>query len=227
VSRASGGPAGTSLRLFHYWRSSSSYRVRFGLFYKGLHPALVHVNLLDDSSDQPEHKARNPMGYVPVLEFMDTPERAGPKRYIAESIAILEWAEETQAGPLLLPKDPLLRARCRQLVQIVNSGTQPLVNLTAQLRHSSDPAEQKRWSQFWIRKGMEAYEALARETAGRFTIGDELTMADICLVPHCYTAVRNEVPVEDYPTVARINAAALETPAARASHPDHFKPPAP
>ena len=218
------GPAGTSLRLFHYWRSSSSWRVRFAFAHKGLHPAMVHVNLLDDSSDSPEHKARNPMGYVPVLEFLDSPEKSGPRRYIAESIAILEWAEETQDGPRLLPRDPYLRARCRQLVQIINSGTQPLVNLTAQLAHSRDPEEQKRWSQIWIRKGMEAYEALAAETAGNFTIGDELTMADVLLVPHCYAALRNDVALDAYPTVSRINAAALQTPAGRASHPDAFKP---
>jgi maleylpyruvate isomerase len=219
------GPKGTSLRLYHYWRSSSSWRVRFGFEHKGLHPALVHVNLLDDSSDQPEHKARNPMGYVPVLEFMDSGEASGPKRYMAESIAILEWADETQAGPSLLPKDPYLRARCRQLVEIVNAGTQPLVNLTAVIEHSKDPAEQKRWSQVWLKKGLTAYEALVRETAGRFSIGDELTLADICLVPHCYSALRNEVSLDAYPTIARINQAALETPAGRASHPDHFKPP--
>src|SRR4051812_36105562 len=96
------------LRLFHYWRSSASWRVRFGFAVKGIEAELVAVNLLKEESDQPAHRARNPMGYVPALEFLDpAPDRP---RFLAESMAILEWAEECLGGPKLLPADPVLRA---------------------------------------------------------------------------------------------------------------------
>jgi maleylpyruvate isomerase len=212
------------LRLYHYWRSSASWRVRFGFAVKGILPEMVQVGLLDNQADSPEHKARNPMGFVPVLEFLDSPEKSGPKRYLAESLAILEWAHETQTGPSYLPSDPLLRARCRQLAEIINAGTQPLINLGVGEEHSSDPSEQKRWNQHWIRRGLESFEALVGETSGKFAIGDTLTLADICLIPQCYSATRNEVSLDAYPAISRIHAAALETDACRASHPERYKP---
>jgi maleylpyruvate isomerase len=212
------------LRLFHYWRSSASWRVRFGFAFKGIVCEMVPVGLLDNQADSPEHKARNPMGFVPVLEFLDSAESTGPRRFMAESLAILEWANETQPGPSYFPTDPLLRARCRQLAETVNAGTQPLINLGVAEVHSPDAGEQKRWNQHWIRRGLETYETLARETAGKFSIGDTLTLADFCLIPQCYSAMRNEVSLDAYPTISRIHAAALETEAGRASHPERFKP---
>lgn len=216
-------PAVSRLRLYHYWRSSSSWRVRWALAHKGLAAEMVTVNLLDDETDQPEHRARNPLGYVPVLELVDLPAHE-PLRYVAESVAILDWLEETQAGPSLLPQDPLHRARVRQLCEIVNSGTQPLQNLNVMHRHSADPAEQKTWSQHWIRSGLAAFETLVTPTAGRHCLGDELTAADVFLIPQCYNAVRFDIPLSDYPTVARLNEAGLATAGCRASHPDRYAP---
>lgn len=210
------------LRLFHYWRSTSSWRVRFALAAKGIEAEYVAVNLLDGLSESAEHLARNPMGYVPVLELLDTV-TTGP-RYLGESLAIIEWLDETFRAQPLLPSAPLLRARARQLAEIINAGTQPLVNLGVASRHSEDEGEQKAWNQYWISKGLDAYEALVRETAGRFSVGDTLTLADLCLIPQCYSAARNEVPLDPYPTIARIHAEAGRQPAFQSSHPDRFKP---
>jgi maleylacetoacetate isomerase len=208
------------MKLYHYWRSSSSWRVRFAFAAKGIHAELVPIGLLDDESEKPEHLARNPMGYVPVLEVQEV---SGSKpRYLAESLAIIEWAEEIYREKPLLPGDAWQRARIRQLAELINSGTQPLVNLGVGALHSPDAEAQKRWNQHWLRKGLDAYEKIARETAGRFSVGDTLTLADICLIPQCYSAVRNHIALEDYPIIARVHAEAALLESFKNSHPDRF-----
>jgi maleylacetoacetate isomerase len=210
------------LRLYHYWRSTSSWRVRFAFAVKGIPAELVAVNLLADESESELHKARNPMGYVPVLEWLDAP--GGKSRHLAESMAIVEWAEETFPGVPLLPKDPWLRGQCRQLAELINAGTQPLINLGVGQRHSEDAEEQKRWNQHWIKKGLQAFEDIVRANAGRYCLGEQLTLADVFLIPQCYSAGRNEVSLDAYPTLARINQEVLKLPSCQASHPDRFAP---
>ncbi|MGZ6371554.1 MAG: maleylacetoacetate isomerase, partial [Bdellovibrionota bacterium] len=194
------------------------WRVHWAFALKGIACEFHAINLLTDEVDSPEHRKRNPMGFVPALEFVEE------GRCLGESIAIIEWAEETKPEPSLLPGDAFTRARIRQLSEIVNAGTQPLQNLNAMHLHSPDPAEQKRWNQHWIRAGLGAYEALVKETAGNFSVGERITMADLFLIPQAYNAGRNDVPLTDYPTIARITQAALSTPACQASHPDRFAP---
>ncbi len=208
------------IKLYHYWRSSSSWRVRWAFQLKGIHCEMQTVNLLSDESESSEHRARNPMGYVPALEFLE------PRghQYLAESTALMEWAEEVKPEPKLLPGNPRQRARIRQLVQIINAGTQPIQNLNVQIFHSSDLQEQKKWNAHWIRNGLEAYEKLVQATSGKFSVGDGITMADLCLIPQCYNALRNDVALSDFPTVASINEAALATEACQASHPDRYAP---
>ncbi len=205
------------VRLFHYWRSSSSWRVRWGLEIKKLRCEMVAVDLLKNQSEAPEHLARNPMGYVPTLEVTGG-------RFIGESVEILEWLEETHPQHPLLPKDPLARARARQLVEIVNAGTQPIQNLGVTEMYSDDPEKKKAWNQHWIRKGLGAYEALVRETAGKFSMGDQLALPDLFLIPQCYNASRNEVALGEFPTIERINRAGLATESCEASHPERYKP---
>lgn len=213
------------LKLYHYWRSSSSWRVRWALAHKGFalgtDVELEAVSLLDGSVESPDHIARNPFGFVPVLEFVGAPE---PKRYLTESVAILEWVEEAFPSPSYFPADAFARARMRALVESVNAGTQPLQNLNAQYRHSDVPAERKAWAQHWLRVGMQGYETLVRRSAGKFSVGDSISAADFCLIPQCYNALRYEIPLEDYPTIHRIYREALETEAYRASEPERFKP---
>lgn len=209
------------LRLAHYWRSSCSWRVRWGLTIKGIPCDYVAVNLLSDEPESPEHLKRNPMGHVPVLECLD---QSGPYRYLGESIAILEWLEEIQPQPTFFPGNSYQRARIRQLAEIINSGTQPLQNLTVTQLHSSDPGEQKKWNQIWIRKGLRSYETLVQETAGRFSIGDTLSLADLFLIPQCYNAKRNDVNLSEFPIIEKIHSNALQTESCQASAPEQFEP---
>lgn len=133
----------SALKLHHYWRSSCSWRVRLALAYKGVACEWNSVNLLDDETDRPEQRSRNPLGYLPVFEFLNEP-LDSPQRYLAESTAMIEWLEETIPQPALLVGSPWERARQRQLAQIINADTQPLQNLNVFHRHSSDAAEQVR-----------------------------------------------------------------------------------
>jgi maleylacetoacetate isomerase len=207
----------TKLTLFHYWRSSGSFRVRWALALKGLAYDAVPINLLNGENDQPTHLRRNPMGYVPVLEV--------DGRFLAESVAIIEWLDETHPEPKLYPTDPWARAQARQLVETLNAGTQPLHNLNVVERHAEDPAERKRWSQEWIRKGLGAFEALLPPPRAKFSLADRPMAPDLFLIPQCYGALRNEVALEEFPRVAAIYAAALATPECQAAHPDRFAPP--
>jgi maleylacetoacetate isomerase len=209
------------LTLFHYWRSSSSWRVRWALAHKRIPAEYIAVSLLSGESESPEHLARNPLGYVPVLEVTDS---AGQTRRLIESIAILEWLEETFPKNPILPKDPWKRAQVRQLVEIINADTQPLQNLAPQELHSSDPAEKKRWAQHWIKNGLHAYETVARETARIYSVGDELSVADFCLIPQVYNARRYDIDLTPYPTVLRICESAEKTESWKAAEPERFKP---
>lgn len=207
------------LTLFHYWRSSGSWRVRWALELKRAAVDLVPINLLKGENEQPLYLRKNPMGYVPVLEVDGKP--------LAESVAIIEWLEETFPERPLFPRDPFARAQARQLVELINSGTQPLQNLGVADRHSDDLEERKRWNQEWIRKGLGAYEAILAAGPKRapFTLGDEITVPDLFLIPQCYAAGRFEVDLAEFPRIASINRAALATPECQASHPDRYAPP--
>lgn len=211
----------SGLRLYHYWRSSSSWRVRWGLAFKGVQVEYVAVNLLSDEPENETHRTRNPLGYVPVLEQS----AGGTSQFLGESVAILEWLEETHPSPSLYPKDAWDKARVRQLCEIINSGTQPLQNLNALYLHSSDPEEQKKWARHWIVNGLTAYDRLASETAGKFSFGDSLTMADLFLVPQLYNAKRQELDIaKDFPRLQAIWDQAASTSSYQASEPERFKP---
>jgi maleylpyruvate isomerase len=204
------------LKLYSYWRSTSSWRVRIALLWKGVAFEYAPVHLLRGGGEQwsPEHRARSPMGKIPVLELDDG-------RHISESMAILAYLEETHPDPPLLPGDPYLRARARMIAEMVNSGIQPLQNLEV-IRHVKDVLgrDEKAWAANWNARGVAALEAAVGETAGRFCVGDEPSIADVYLVPQLYGARRVGVNLEAMPTLLRIETACCELPAFAASHPD-------
>ncbi len=212
------------LRLYHYWRSSSSWRVRWALAHKGLRCEWVAINLLSDEPESAEHRLRNPTGFVPVLERLDPEHADHASRYLGESAAIIDWLETVAPKPALFPVEPWDRAIVWQLCEIINAGTQPIQNLNVTQAHSTDAAEQKRWNQLWIQRGLESFEARARPFAGRFSFGDHLTAADLFLVPQLYNADRNEVSLEHLPMLRRVKESCLELPSYRESHPDRFEP---
>lgn len=216
------------IRLFHYWRSTSSWRVRWALAIKGFQCEMVTVDLLNGESESPEHLARNPLGYVPVLELSDG-------TFITESIAMMEWLEEVAPVPALLPVgnlpgDRLARARVRQLVELINADTQPLQNVTPQMMHSDDPEKRKAWAQYFIQAGLGAYEktvaAFEAKTGVQslYSVGNQLTLADLCLIPQCYNADRFGVSLEAFPRIQKIRALAMRHPTYAFAEPALYAP---
>jgi maleylacetoacetate isomerase len=205
--------------LYQYWRSSASWRVRWALAIKGIPFTSVMVDILNGEQVGAVHKARNPMAHVPAL-FIDG-------RTLAESVAILEYLEETRPATPLYPKDHGARARVRQLVEMVNAGIQPLQNLVVYKRHSPDAEEQKAWSRFFNERGLAACEALLGTIAdeipgeGGFAVGGALTAADVFLVPQIATARRFGVDVAQYPRLSAVEAAAMATEHYRGALPEN------
>lgn len=207
------------MKLYSYWRSSCSWRVRLGLNIKGLAYTYEAVHLLKDGGQQntEAYRALSPMRTVPTLEF----EEGGQVRRLSQSLAILEYLEERYRTPALLPAEPLLRARARMLSEMVNSGIQPLQNLSVlQWVKGELKGDDKAFAAHWIARGLTALEAAVKETAGTYCLGDTVSLADICLVPQLYASRRFGVDLAPYPTLTRIEAACGELPAFQAAHPD-------
>lgn len=206
------------MKLFNYWRSSASWRVRIGLHLKGLEFEYVPVHLVDDGGQQhqADYKAKNPMAQVPTLVV----EHAGTSFSLTQSLAILELLDETWPEPALLPKNPVLRAHARRLAEIVNSGIQPLQNLSVTRRLEGLGVDTKPWLSHFIGTGLAALEAAARDGAGRFLVGDEPSLADCCLVPQLYSARRFGVALDGLPTLLRVEATCAALPAFERAHPD-------
>jgi len=204
--------------LYDYWRSSSAWRVRIALHFKGIAFERRVVNLIKDGGEQHTDAFRtlNPLGQVPVLV---TEEKDGA-RTITQSMAIIGYLEETVPVPPLLPADPWLRARARQLAEIVNAGTQPLQNLTVLDHVEAQGLDREAWARHFIARGLAALEAASQETEAKFLVGDAPSIADLYLVPQLYNARRWKVDLAPYPTLVRVDATCAGLPAFVAAHPD-------
>lgn len=208
-----------SLKLFHYWRSGASWRVRWGLEIKGVPVEYVAIDLLKSEEKEISYKKLNPSGYVPCL-IVDE------KQALGESLAILEWLEESFPKPSLFIGDSFDRARIRQAAESINSGIQPLQNLDV-IRKLSDQKEvQEEWMRHWIQRGLTVYENMIVNSGriGRFSFGDEPSLADLCLIPQCYSAQRFQVDLSPFKNIKRIYEYALTTEACKKSHPDFHQP---
>ena len=186
------------LELFHYWRSSCSWRVRWALRHKGVAYQDRPINLLKNEQNSPEYLAVNPSGFLPALRTADG-------TVYGESMAILEWIEEMFPQNPLLPSSPAERARVRQICQMIIAGTQPLQNLSVMRMYSTDQADQQAWSQHWIALGLAKVETVVAQHAGTYSVGGELSLADLCVVPQVYNAIRFNIPMDQFPTLKRIN----------------------
>ncbi|MGE0404519.1 MAG: maleylacetoacetate isomerase [Kofleriaceae bacterium] len=175
------------LRLFNYWRSSASHRVRIALGLKGLAYEYVVVNILKKDQFADAYRTMNPMSQVPTLEVTEDDESV---HTITQSLPILEFLEERFPDVPLLPNDAYLRARCRGLAEIVNSGIQPLQNLSTTKRLVQLGVDDKAWVQAFIAEGMTALAMATAEVSGMFSVGDSPTIADCCLVPQLASARR-------------------------------------
>ena len=204
------------LELYTFFRSSASVRVRIALNLKGLDWTPRVVWLPAGEQAGAAYRSVNPQGLVPLL--VDDGHR------LSQSLAIIEYLDETRPGPKLLPADPLGRARVRSLSMLVAAEIHPLNNLRV-LEHlrgtlKLDEAAIGDWYRHWCDEGLAAFERqLADGATGRFCHGDQPTMADACLVPQIFIARRFETKVERYPPVMRIFDACMALDAFRRAEP--------
>jgi len=192
-----------AMRLYGFWRSLATYRVRVALALKGVRAEEVSINLMEGKQHTAEYKSVNPQSVLPALVVDDGPP-------LVQSMAIMEYLEETHPGPPLLPKDPRGRARVRGLAQIVVSDGHPLVvpRIRAYLEKAMNQDESARntWLAHWTLQALQALEAhLAKERdTGRFCHGDAPTLADICLASQVFGAQFFNVDTSAVPTVMRV-----------------------
>lgn len=206
------------MRIFAFFRSSASYRVRLALAHKGLAYEVVPVALTAGEQRTSEHRARNPIGQVPVLD-VGVSDADGRPVLLAQSVAIMEYLEETYPEPPLLPRDPIARARVRELVELVNSGIQPLQNLSVLQHVDSLGADSTEWARRFVLRGLLALEKRSHATRGDFLCGDLPTAADICLVPQMFNARLLGVPLDDLSGLVAIDARCQVLPGWSAAHP--------
>jgi maleylacetoacetate isomerase len=200
------------VKLYDYFRSSAAYRVRIALNLKGLSPEREFIHLRKGAQRGDEFLGLNPHGLVPVLVTDEG-------QVLTQSLAIVEYLDETVPSPPLLPRDAAGRARVRAIAQAIACDIHPIDNLRV-LRYlvhtvGVEEAQKDAWYKYWIDVGLEALEStLSREPAtGRFCHGDAPTLADICLVPQLANARRVDMDLSPYPTLARIDAACQQLPA--------------
>ncbi|WP_449429447.1 maleylacetoacetate isomerase [Rhodanobacter umsongensis] len=212
----------TGLVLYGYWRSSAVYRVRIALNLKGLAYETRPVHLVRDGGEQhaPGYRALNPQELIPCL--------LDGERVLTQSLAIMEYLDEMYPGPetALLPVDARGRAQVRALAMAVACDIHPLGNLRVlnrlEAQFHADEAQRAEWSRHWIATGFRAMEAMLVDNAatGRYCHGETPGMADACLVPQVYNALRWKLPLDDYPTLRRIHQACSELEAFRRAVPE-------
>ena len=205
-----------SLILHAYWRSGTSYRTRIALNLKGLSYETRPVNLAAGEQGQASYRALQPQGLVPALE--------ADGRVLTQSPAILEWLEEVHPDPPLLPADPGERAEVRAMAALIACDVHPLNNLRVlrALRRELKASDEQlvAWEARWIGDGFAALEQLIARHGQGFCFGEAPTLADCCLIPQVYSAVRFGVDLQPYPLIRAVDARAGALEAFAAAHPD-------
>jgi maleylacetoacetate isomerase len=189
------------MKLYGYWRSSASYRVRIALNLKRAAYEQVPVHLVKQEQFSPDYLALSPSGVVPALVTDDG-------RVLLQSLAICEWLDETVSGPNLLPDNEYDRARTRAIAQLIACDVHPLGNTRVQAylraEMGQDEARMTAWLHKWITTGLAAVEAMI-EGSTRFAVGNRASLADICIVPQLYNARRFSVDLTPYPKLLAID----------------------
>jgi maleylacetoacetate isomerase len=205
------------VKLYTYFRSSAAFRVRIALNLKGLDYQPTFVHLAKGEHRKPEYAAVNPQALVPTLEENG--------RLLTQSLAILEYLEETHPQPPLLPRDPFARARARSLALLIACEIHPLNNLRT-LRHLKNSLGQSEeqvngWYRHWVADGLAKLEAeLQNPGTGHFCHGQTPTIADCCLVPQIFNAKRYQCELGPYPAVMRVFDACMQLDAFVRAQPD-------
>jgi maleylpyruvate isomerase len=206
------------VKVYTYFRSSAAYRLRIALNLKGLSGDMVSIHLQKDGGQhrKPEYRAINPQMRVPALK-LDSGE------VLTQSLAIIEYLDEVDSQPPLLPRDPVERAKVRALALAIACDIHPLNNL-APLRYLKNELGQEQskidaWYHHWVLEGFEALETMVRP--GPYAFGGEVTLADVCLVPQIYNARRLKVPLDRFPKLVAIDAACAKLPAFEQARPEN------
>jgi maleylacetoacetate isomerase len=206
------------MKLYSYFRSSAAYRVRIALNLKGLAYETVPVHLIRDGGHnrRPEYRAVNPQMRVPAF-ITDTGDT------LIQSLAIIEYLDETHPEPPLLPKDPVARAKVRALAELIACDIHPLNNV-GPLRYLKNQMGQQQsaidaWYHHWVIDGFEALETLIEP--GPYACGEAVTLADVCLVPQVANARRLKVPLDKFPKIVSVDAACLALPAFDRARPEN------
>jgi maleylacetoacetate isomerase len=205
------------MKLYSYFRSSAAYRTRIALNFKGIAFETLSVHLTRNGGEQhgADFQAVNPQKRVPALVL-------DQGQVLLQSLAIVEYLDEVYPDPPLLPKDPIERARVRAVAQIIACDIHPLNNLgpLSYLRRvlNADRSAIQEWYQHWIISGFEAVEALIKPAP--YAFGRHVTLADICIVPQVANARRFNVPLDRFPGVVAVDAAATKLSAFDAARPD-------
>lgn len=206
------------MKLYGYFRSSAAFRARIALNLKGIAYEQAFIHLRKNEQRAPDYLAKNPQGLVPLLEDEDA--------CLVQSLAIIEYLDETHPSPKLLPEGPQDRARIRALAQIIAADIHPLDNLRV-LRYLAKPLGHdekvvEQWFNHWIRLGFEALEPMLRDRrTGAFCHGDAPGLADICLVPQVFNAKRYpSFDMAPFPTVARVFGNCMKLDAFKRAAPD-------
>jgi maleylacetoacetate isomerase len=208
------------LTLYHYWRSSCSWRVRWGLALKGIPFESRYVNLLKGEQKLPEYLAINPSGYLPSLVIRED----GKEHVFGESFALLEWMDERWPNHPFLPQNPEERLWVRQLALTVVSQIQPLQNPLVMEWFVPKTEEREMHLRHWIKRGLKICEENLQRSPwknkGPYSFGQHVTLADICLVPQVYTAFRYKVDLQDLPLVTEIYHRCMELESCQRASPE-------
>jgi maleylpyruvate isomerase len=205
------------MKFYGYFRSSAAYRCRIAFNLKGVKPDVAYVHLRKGEQRSADYLARNPHGLLPALEVGDD--------LLTQSLAIIEWLDETHPAPPLLPRDPIGRAQVRAQALSIACDIHPLQNLRvlAHVRetYKLDQAGVDAWCRRWIESGLAAFEATLAQSreSGSFCHGDTPTIADICLVPQVFSAARFGADITGLQRIKGIVAACENLPAFRDAHP--------
>ncbi|KAL7731116.1 hypothetical protein ACLKA6_014315 [Drosophila palustris] len=184
--------------LYSYCHSSCSWRVRIAL---GLKKIPYDINAISLRKTEAAHaytnqyRELNPMQQVPTLQI--------DGQTLCDSVAIMHYLEETRPEHPILPKDPIKRAKVREIVQIICSGIQPLQNSSVLAHLGKEKSTE--WAQHWISRGFRALEQVLSKSSGKYCVADEISMADCCLVPQVFNARRYHVNLDPYPTILRLD----------------------
>lgn len=205
--------------LYSYFRSSAAYRVRIALNLKKIPYQYIPVHLIKNGGEQfsDEYKKLNPLSQVPCLVHNGNP--------ISQSMAIMQYLEDICPEPYLFPRKPFERALVLQMCETINSGIQPLQNISVtnelEKKFKISEDDKKNWIAYWNHKGLQALELLLAKTAGPYCMGEKITAADCYLIPQVFSARRFGVDLSGYPNILRVNEEMLALPDVKAASPDH------